>query len=80
MAEIAQGRSVGTWNVDVSIVAGVTAQRRTSSEVFSSSLTLFPVGWRVGKRWTNGVADVTASVPKAVIKAADSMAKELYRG
>lgn len=74
--------AVGAWNVDVSALAGVTAARRASGQVYSAALTRFPVGYRVSKWWTNGVQTGDPSVlgvPKAVVQKAKALANRLTK-
>ena len=74
--------AIGAWNVEVSAASGVLAYRRDSSATYRASLTLFPIGYRVGKVWTNGVqtaAPRVFDIPAAVVKKADALANRLTK-
>ena len=79
MTTPAISRSVGAWEISMDPITGVTAERRSNGELFSTSLSAFPIGYRVDKVWTNGVADVTRFVPQSVKSAANGMARQLTK-
>lgn len=48
-----------------------------SGQVFSTSVYCFPVGYRVGQRWTDGVTDRTGEIPQRVRALALSLARDV---
>lgn len=79
---IAFSATVGAWNVEVSALSGVLAYKRSENATYSASLTRFPIGYRVGKVWTNGVQSGAPSlfgIPAAVVKKADALANRLTK-
>lgn len=74
--------SAGAWGVEVNAMTGVLAYRRDSSATYSTSLTRFPIGYRVGKVWTNGAqhgAPEALGIPKSVTKKANALANRLTK-
>lgn len=72
--------NVGAWTVEVSPLSGVIAEKRATGEIWSASLTRFPVGYRVGLTWTNGVAEgdpMGYGIPRAVVAKARALAQKL---
>lgn len=52
-------------------------ENRQTGDVFWTSVYRFPIGNRVGQRWTNGVEDCTGAVPVHVQARARSLARTL---
>ncbi len=68
--------SVGPWAVSVDRQIAVVEDTRTGA-VFTSAVTLFPVGYRVGMRWSNGLADCTEHIPRRVLSKVRALARRL---
>lgn len=78
--ETGGSRTVGRWYVEVSPL-GVIAGPLESGAVYTTTATRFPIGWRVGKTWTNGVASgppALFGIPRRVISAAAGIARQMH--
>lgn len=73
-------RTVGRWQVEVSPL-GVIAGPLGSGAVYTTTAIRFPIGWRVGKVWSNGVASGPPErfgIPRRVVNAAAGIARQMH--
>ena len=74
----AQSKRVGPWAVEVGMDMAVVEDTR-NGDLHSAAMYRFPIGWRVGKVWSNGLTDTTDFIPKRVIAAANALANKLTK-
>lgn len=71
------GERVGPWAVSVDQRNAYVEDTRTG-ELFTTCVMLFPVGYRLGEVWTNGIADCTEFIPRRVRAKARVLAGRLW--
>ncbi|WP_434812368.1 hypothetical protein [Microbacterium sp. bgisy189] len=72
-------KTVGRWYVEVSPL-GVIAGPLESGATYTTTTIRFPIGWRVGKVWSNGVASGPPEIfgiPRRVVSAAAGIARQM---